>query len=253
MSGQESGFPQTENQYASRVGEFSLGALLRPLRAFWEPAKVFEEIAGKPTLFWVLLLQAAMVLGVQWVVAPRLDMEATILQSMEQRGQQISPERLAEAVQGAQRFSKVRLVLSPLASVAIMALLAGLYFLAAKAAGSDAEYKPLFSAIAHASFPPSLVASAVFAVVASTRRSFAAQEIPRLVKSSLAAWLPEGVPAFFRGLAGVVDVFNVWYWVLLVMALVTVGGLRRSQAVGIVALFWGIWAVLQGIAAGLWG
>jgi hypothetical protein len=65
--------------------------------------------------------------------------------------------------------------------------------------------------------------------------------------------LPEGVPAFFRGLAGVVDVFNVWYWVLLVMALVTVGGLRRSQAVGIVALFWGIWAVLQGIAAGLWG
>ncbi|MCS7182743.1 MAG: YIP1 family protein [Thermoanaerobaculum sp.] len=228
-----------------KTGELSLRSLHRVARCFYEPKAVFSGVAKAPTFFWVLLLSALLTLGVQVVLVPRIDLEATISQQLSRSGQEISEEQLQEAVKGAQRFQKLALFLAPLGTLAVTALLAGLYFLALKAVGSDAEYPPVLSAVAHAGFPPSVTQSLLLAVVASTRGQLPAQEIPRLVKSNLAAFLPEGAPKMLFGLGQVLDLFNLWYWVLLAWGLSAVGGVSGRKAAGILAVLWGLWAILQ--------
>lgn len=228
-----------------RVGEFSLAAFLRLWRAFWEPREVFTEIRQKPSFFWVLFAQILLVVLVQMVFMQKVDLEATIQEAMGRRGQVVSEEKLAEAVQSASRMRKVAIFLAPLGSVAVLALLGGLYFLSLRLVGSNAEYAPVFSALAHATWPPTLVQSGLLMLVAAFRSSFSASEIPKLVRSNLAAFLPADVSPFLEVFAGLLDVFKVWYWILLVMALREVGEVKTRQATAIVVVLWGIWALLQ--------
>lgn len=227
------------------VTEFSARALARVFRCFVEPRKVFAEITQKPTFFWVLLLTVAVTLGVQLVISPRIDMEATIARSMSQAGREIPEERLQEAVRGAERFRTFGLILGPSGALAVTLLLAGAYFLALKVVGSEAEYPGVLSAVAHAGFPPSAVQSVLMAVVASARASFPAQSIPKLLKSSLAAFLPEDAPKALAGLGEVLDIFNVWYWVLLAWGLSAVGKVPLRKSAGVVAVLWGAWALVR--------
>lgn len=231
------------------VGEFSGKALGRVFRCFTEPRAVFAEIAARPTFFWVLLLTVVLSLGVQLVLAPRIDMEATVLQGISRAGKEIPEEQVREAVNTANRFRTFGLVLAPLGALAVTLLLGGVYFLALKVAGSEAEYPPVLSAVAHAGFPPGLTQSVLLSVVASTREPFPAQEIPRLLKSNVAAFLPEDAPRVLSALGGVLDVFNVWYWLLLAWGLAAVGGVSLRKSAGVVAVLWGAWALLQVVLA----
>lgn len=235
------------------VGELSSAALGRLARVFWEPARVFQEIASKPTLVLVLLAQLVLVLVVQMVLLPRVDMEATILESLEERGQQIPPEQLEEHVRRAAKLQKMGIFIAPAGALAVLALLSGLYFLSLRLLGADCEFSPVFSAIAHASWPPALVQSVLLCALAARHASFSAGEIPRLLRSNLAAFLPDDASPFLRGIGSVLDVFNLWYWILLVLALVHVGGVRKGQAGGIVAVWWGLWTAVQVVAAYLRG
>lgn len=228
-----------------RVGELSLAAFLRLWRAFWNPRKVFSEIGQKPSFFWILLAQVLLVLLVQMVLLQKIDIEATLHEAMVRRGQAVSEEQLAEAVPSVMRVRKMAIFFAPLGSVAVLALLGGVYFLSLRLVGSNAEYPPVFSALAHATWPPSLVQSVLLMLVAAFRSPFSASEIPKLVKSNLAAFLPADVSPFLQVVAGLLDLFNVWYWVLLVMALREVGEVKNRQAIVIVIVLWSIWALVQ--------
>lgn len=229
----------------TEVGEFSEKALGRVFRCFAEPRKVFAEIAAKPTFFWVLFLTVVLSLSVQLVLSPRIDMEATITQEVQRAGREIPEEKVREAVQAAQRFRAVGTVLGPMGALAVTLLLGGVYFLALKVTGSEVEYPAVLSAVAHAGFPPSAAQSVLLSVVALTRESFPAQAIPRLLKSSLASFLPEDTPKALLALGGVLDVFNLWYWVLLAWGLSAVGGVSVRKSSAVVAVLWGAWALVQ--------
>ncbi len=249
----EGGGPPISPSPEQPVGELSSAALGRLARLFWEPAKVFDELAAKPTFVLVLLAQVLLVLAVQWVLVPRIDMEATIVANLGERARQIPPEQLEEHVRNAAKLQKVGVFIAPAGALAVLALLAGLYFLSLRVVGASCEFPPVFSAIAHASWPPSLVHSALLAWVAERLTTFSAQQIPKLVRSNLAAFLPDVASPVLRGIGSVLDVFNVWYWILLVLALVRVGRVRKGQAVGIVAVWWGLWSAVQVVAAYLRG
>lgn len=230
---------------ASRMGELSLAAFLRLWRAFWEPRRVFSEIGQRPSFFWVLFAQVLLVVLVQTALIQKLDLEATVRESLVRHGQVLSEEKLAEAVHSATRVQKVAVFLAPLSSAAVLALLGGVYFLSLRLVGSNVEYPSVFSALAHATWPPSVVQSGLLMLVTAFRSPFSASEIPKLVKSNLAAFLPADVSPFVHVFASLLDLFNVWYWVLLVMALREVGEVKTRQATLIVGSLWGIWALMQ--------
>ncbi|MGQ9752718.1 MAG: YIP1 family protein [Thermoanaerobaculaceae bacterium] len=228
-----------------RMGELSLAAFLRLWRAFWEPQKVFSEIGQRPSFFWVVFAQVLLVVLVQMAVIQKVDLEATVHESLVRHGQVVSEEKLAEAVHSATRVRKVAIFLAPLSAVAVLALLGGVYFLSLRLVGSNAEYPPVFSAVAHATWPPSVVQSGLLMLVIAFRSPFSASAIPKMVRSNLAAFLPTDVSPFVQVFAGLLDLFNVWYWVLLVMALREVGEVKTRQATLIVVSLWGTWALVQ--------
>jgi len=82
-------------------------------------------------------------------------------------------------------------------------------------------------------------------IVAWPRNAIIATEIPHLVRSSLGSWLGSGVHRAIVAAADILDLFNLWQWVLVVLALEISGKLRRGQAVGLVAVVWGAWTVVK--------
>lgn len=226
------------------------GGLPRVFRVFTEPVAVFRELATSPTWLAPLLVIGCVSVATQLLLVPRLDFEATVRQGMSERVSQMSDEQVNKAVEVGGKMARYSMYASPLAIPVVYLALAGIYFLGLKAMGSLTEYKPVFSTVVHAALPAAVVSSVLLAVVAMQRGSFAAQELERMVRSSLGAWLPPETSKPLLAIAGVLDIFNVWQWVLLVLGLQIVGGVTRAKAVTLVALVWGVWALGKvGLAA----
>lgn len=226
--------------------------LSRVLRTFTEPAAVFRELAQRPTLFVALLVLVAASVAVQAVIVPRLDMEATIRQSLEQRQQGgVREEEVEKAAQTAGKVGKATMLLSPLLIPVFFLLVAGVYSLGLRVLGSDTPFVPVYATCLHAALPAALVSNLLVVVVALQRDSLAVQEMESLVKSNLAAWLPPETAKPLLALAGALDVFNVWQWFLLVLGLQIVGRVSRGKAIALVAVVWGVWVGAKVLLAAL--
>lgn len=234
------------------AGGSSLGAQVsRLFRMFTQPSAALRELLGAPSWLVPLVAMVLVAFAAQLVIAPRLDWEGTVRQSVQEgRRGELSEEAVEQGVEAASKIGRVTMYASPLLAPVMYLLLAGLYFLGLKALGSPTEYKPVFATLLHAVFPPQLVSSVLLAVVASNRGSFIAQDLETMLKSSVAGWLPPETAKPIMAFAGVLDVFNVWQWVLLVLGFQIVGRVSRGKAVALLIVAWGVWAVGKaGLAA----
>lgn len=232
--------------------EASGGAISRLYRVFTSPTEVFGELATSPTWLPPLLLLLVISVGAQVVIGPRLDLDATIRQSLTEssRGRQMSDEEINRAVELGTKTGGVMRWLTPVTVPLIFLIVGGVYFLGLKAVGSNSEFKPVFAAVLHANVPPAVVGTVVLAAAVLRRASYTAQELEGLVKSNLGAFLPDTVPKPLAALAGVIDIFNIWQWILLAIGLTIVGKVKRGKAVTVVAVVWGVWALgKMGLAA----
>jgi len=228
------------------------GALSRLFRVFTEPTSVFHELASAPSWIPPLVVLLLLSVGMQLLIGPRLDMEGTIRQSLAERsqGQEMSEEQIERMVEMGSKTGGIMKWATPVTVPLVFLIVAGVYFLGLKALGSLADFKPVFATVLHANLPAALLSSAVLALTAMRKASFTAQELEGMVKSSLGALLPDGTPKPLVALAGVVDVFNVWQWILLAIGLTIVGKVSRGKVIGILAVVWGVWALGKaGLAA----
>lgn len=234
--------------------EASGGAISRVFRVFTDPAEVFKELAATPT--WLPPLVVVLVLSVvmQLVIGQRLDMEGTIRQSIAERsqsGQEMSDEQVERMVEMGTKSAGIMRWLTPVTVPLLFLVLGGVYFLGLKATGSATEFKPVFATVLHANVPASLLSSAVLALAAMRRASFTAQELEGMVRSSIGAFLPDTVPKPLVAFANVIDVFNIWQWILLAIGLPIVAKVSRGRVVAILAIVWGVWALGKAAMAAL--
>lgn len=233
--------------------EASGGAVSRVLRVFTEPGAVFRELTATPT--WLPPLVVIMVLSVamQLVIGNRLDLEGTIRQSMAERsssGQQLSDEQLDRMVEMGSKTATIMRWVTPAAVPVMFLVLGGVYFLGLKAVGSTGDYKSIFATVLHANVPPSVLSSLVLGLTVIKRARFTGQELESMVKSNLGAFLPDTLPKPLLKLAGVIDIFNIWQWILLGIGLAVVGKVSRGKAIAVIAVVWGVWALgKMGLAA----
>jgi len=229
------------------------GGFARVLRVFFEPGKVFSELNVKPSFVWALIVLVAATFSVQAVVSTRLDMESIIRAQMSERsqGRQLNEDQLASAMKFATIAAKVGMFAAPLAVPLVFLALAGIYLALLKVLGSQVDFNRVFAVTTHAAVPPTVVGAVIGSLVALSKGAITtSQEAENLLKSSLGAVLPEGTNAMVRAAAGVLDIFNVWQWILLAIGLTIVGRVTRGKAVAAIAVVWGIWLVIKvGLAA----
>lgn len=215
-------------------------------RMFYEPSAVFRELAARRAWLWPLILVIVLAIGLQLLTAPRLDMEGTIREGLERFGQadRVSAEQIREMAAARGPMQKIGGIVGVLIVVpVVMVVLAALYLVGLKAAGSDVGFGSTFSMLVYASAPPSIVQTVLTGIVAMGRDSFTQGELQKLVRSSLETWLSPDAPKALLALGSVLDLFNVWYWVLLVLGLEIVGRVKRGPAIAIVAVLWGLYTL----------
>jgi hypothetical protein len=219
--------------------------LSRVWRVFTQPTAVFTELAATPTWLAPLVLILLLSVGMQLVIGPRLDMAGTIRQSLAERtsGPKMSDEQMDRTVELGSKTAGVMRWLTPVTVPLVFLVLGGLYFIGLKAVGSTAEFKPVFATVLHANVPAAVVSSLVMAAAVLKRASFTAQELEGMVKSSLGALLPDTAPKPLVALAGLIDVFNIWQWILLAIGLAIVGRVSRGKVIAILVVIWGVWGL----------
>lgn len=227
------------------VTEPKTSGLGRLFGAFFEPSKVFAEISRKPSWVWPVVVLMVVSLAAQLVIAPRFDVEATVREQMAQSGRQMTQEQLDQAVAFGGTFARIAMYASPVFVPLLFLILAGVYALGLRLAGGEASFGRLFSGVAHAVAPPMLVQSLLMIVVAVQRESLVQSDLENLVRSNVGAWLGPDTHKALVAAASVLDVFNLWQAILVVLALQIIGKIKQSQAIGVVATVWVVWIVIK--------
>lgn len=220
---------------------------------FHAPTQAFEALRERPRWWLALAVLVVASLAVQLVVVRHMDMAGTVRERLESsaRGRELSEADMERAIEQGAKFAPVGVVVGALAAPIVLLLIGAVYFLGLKLAGSEAEFKPVFSTTLHAMLPPGLVGSALTALVVAQKGMLTASEVGRAVKSNLGAFLSPDAPAALRSAAEVLDIFNLWMWVLLAIGLSIAGRIPRARAATVVAVVWLGWAGIRALMASL--
>lgn len=241
--------PEVDASPVTPEGDGSSGGPINTVwQAFLDPAAAFRSLAQRPTWIWALVVMVLVSLATQVVVSRHMDIEEVVRRSIAERqqdGAELTEAQMDQAIRAATVFGRVAMMSAPVVVPAIFALLAGIYLGLLRLVGSEVSFRSMFATVLHATLPAAVVSSLLTMVVVSQRGGVVPDDRSGLLRSSLAALLPEGTAAPLATLASIVDIFNIWQWVLLVMGFVVVARVRRGQAVTVVAVAWIAWAVLR--------
>jgi hypothetical protein len=220
-------------------------AVQRLWMMFTSPGEVFADIGVKPT--WVIAMVILVVRGVaaQVIISPHVDTEATIRASLEERGRELTDGQIENAVEQTEKVKKfgpiIGLVVAPIAWV----IMAAVFFVMLKLAGSDSDYQSALSTTLHGYWPPTAVALVLTAILVQRVGRVPQNEIANVVKANLGAFLSPDSPAWLTGAASTISIFNIWTVVLLIIGFATVGKLSKGKAAAVALVPWIVWIVAK--------
>ncbi len=221
---------------------------------FSKPGETFSRLLAAPTWWLPFLLWMAAGVLVTFVVVPKLDMERSLREQMERRGQQVSEQQVR---QQAEVMAKMPWIVP--VSAGVMSLLA--FFVAglvlwggAKAFGAEAGFGQILALWSHAALPnvlAGLLAIPLFAF--QPDGSMTQQAAQRFVKSNPAAFLPDDASPALVAVLGAVDVFSIATIALLVIGFRRLPGVSKASATAVPIVLWVVYVLLKAGWAAVFG
>jgi hypothetical protein len=230
--------------------EAKISSFNRLIHVFFKPAEVFEDITRKPTWVVALLCTALVIFGQTLVISMNKDYEATVRQGVEMFGVELSDEQIDQQVESQQSRwflgPVIAFVLSPIAFL----IAAVVFFLMLKLMGSELNYTGSLSTMLHAYWPAKLVGGALLSFMVWRHGAVTDMGLVKVLKSSLAGFLPESASLPVGVLASFVDVFRIWGIVLLAMGFAIVARVSKGKAWTATLVPWVLFALFSaGLAA----
>lgn len=216
---------------------------------FTNPSETFRRLVARPTWWLPFVLWAVLGLGSNSLVLRKVDWDGAAQDVMAQRsksGRSIPPEA-APRIAGVMRI--YTLVAVSLFIVAIPFLVALVLWGGTKAFGGVARYSTLLAVTTHANLP-NVVGTIIAIPVFFSRddNSLNLQRMYEVLKSNVAAFLPDGAGHALVALCSSLDIFMLTALSLAVLGMRRIPGLPKGAAVAIPVLFW---AILVGIKVAL--
>lgn len=172
------------------------------------------------------------------VAVPRIDFGREAGRGGDGQVEELTPHQLEQARLQAAKIGAVAGYANALLGPALLVLGSALaLWLAFKVAGTRPGLKATVAVAAHA-FLPLFLAQLLAVPAVLAKAPLGAQELPRLLPSSLAALLPPGASPVLTALASSADLFTLWAVVLLVIGMAKVAGSTRLRAAVVVGLLW---------------
>jgi len=210
-------------------------ALARIAQTFYAPRRVAESIRERPN--WVFPVLFSMLLSsvVAGALIARPEWQQTLQKAIEGSGQKLSELDKVRILGAMRAMSWVFLIAAPaLGNWFIAALLWGTTMMLEGQAG----FIKVFSLQLHAQMVSLVPQTAALCWVLGTKTAQLDEGEPTL-PSSLGYFLPsDGIAPTLRAVAASVDIFTIWYWVLVVLGLAVVARLpkgRLALPVGVLA------------------
>lgn len=215
---------------------------------FSRPSETFRRLVARPTWWLPLVLIVASTAASWLVVAPKMDMDRTIRESIEKRaeksGRAIPPEAVNRQVEMSKKLMPVFFGVALAGSAVFFFVPALVLWGSAKAMGAEARYKQLLAIWGHAGLPNlvgALVAIPIFLQLPDT--SLTQEGVAQVVKSNLGAFLDPSTPAPLLALAGSLDVFSLYALCLLVLGFRRLPGLSKGAATATPIVLWLVYVI----------
>lgn len=222
----------------SSGGALATSSWGRPLGVLVSPKPTFRSIAERPTWLPPLLILLLLGAAVQFLVVPKIDMEAAVREGLERQNQPATDEQVEQYAAMQSKFA-VGCSIPIFAGGLLIATL--LLWGLGNAAGGEIGFKRSFSVTLHGLMPNAIVSLLSIPVILGLQEIDPGEAQRGLLSSHLAAFAPEDSAAWLLALLARFDVFAIWSLVLLVLGLRIVGKLSTVAAAAVVGILWLLW------------
>jgi len=249
---------------ADDAGASGMGAILTPtFNAILAPTECFEVLDERPVRAWWIWLWTSLVmlgLGIWNMSITRAAFNAMTRAQLEASGQDVSAEQIQQAQEFNQTIGTVTTFAAPVFLLVQFLVIAAIIWLVASMMGRSGGFSRAFAV----TMGGAVIHPILYTIYASVILHMNPPEIRRpqdmalmtpsagidllFDRSELASWL---LPILQR-----VDLFNLWWAVVVVIGGEKLLGLRRGQAVTVAVVVWFLTtaiASLGGLAQGLAG
>jgi len=253
--GPQSRYEPTQAEEPARIGEAGrfTGVLL-------SPGETFEDINRKPSWIVPLLISIAVSTVFWWFILWYFDagwhqfMRKTLADRAAQSGQ---PPPTDEAVAKALSFTKIIYYsIAVVGPIIIGLLVAGVFALGMMVMQAQTTFKKIFSVVLWSGAVTGLVsiivtiASVLFVRGSEAAKDFNPQDLGNLSATNPGALLPSSTSAVVKALASSIDVFTIWYLILLSIGLAAIAGTKKIKTGNTAKLVFGLWVIVVLIKVG---
>src|SRR5208337_1515587 len=217
----------------------------RIVGVLFSPKATFADIVRKPS--WLLPVAIMIVLGILTAISlnQRMNWREYVSQQIEKspRASQLTPEQKQQQIEAGAKIAPISTYISvplvPIVGLLVVTLVMwGAYNLFG---GANTDYKTSLAIVSHA-FVPSYIGNLLFLLVLFLK-PVGTVDLENPVATNVAAFLPEGVPKWLDVLCKNVDVFVIWYLLLIAIGFAATnpkklkGGKSLTIAVSVMAVY----------------
>jgi hypothetical protein len=210
------------------------------LETFVAPGPGLGRAVERRRSLTALLVATALSLAFAAVAAPRIDVGPAVAARLDRdpEGAEMTPHQREEAIATARRVAAVGVWAGSALSPALLALLGAVFLNRAfRVAGVAPAVRPTLSVLAHGMLPV-WVGQFLAIPALLVRGTVRAEELPRLLPSSPAWFLPPGAPPPTLAALGAIDLFSLWALALVVTGMTRVSGATRRRAATVTVVMW---------------
>jgi hypothetical protein len=207
------------------------------------PNETFASIARQPD--WVAPLIVILVVSalVGFIFAQRVDFTAPAREAMEEKGN-MSAAQMESALRITAVISKVIAYGSPILSVIVLLIVAGVLLLAFRLMGGEGNFKQAFSVTLYA-WMPLIILNILLTAIVATRSGVTALDLPTLVLSNPAFLVSMKEHPLLFAIFASIDVFTIWTLALFSIGFAYVSKFSKSKSATIVISVWVVWTLLK--------
>ncbi len=245
-----------------------LGPVQRFIGVLFSPGETFADVNRKATLIAPIIIGIIIALAgstfFTWRVNPDWDriLRDQVRKGAERSGQPMPSE---EVIQQQVSIGKAIAKFAPLFAIIVVplyyAILAGIFALGLMLMQAKATFKKIMSVVAWSSCATGVIALLVTIGSLMLKDEASLKEIDptrpaTITVTNLGAFLDESVSAPIRAIASSIDIFTIWFLILLSIGFAAISGSRKiksSKTGTLVFSLWIVWVLLLAGYASFFG
>ena len=242
-----------------------LGPLQRLTGVMFSPGDTFADVNRKPTVLAPILIAVAVVVAstafFSFWVNPDWDriLRPSVKQRIERGGQTATEEQIAQGVKYGKIFAKYTPVIVAIFVPIFYLFLAGVFALGMMFIQAKTTFKKILSVVAWGGAATGLISGVVGILVLLLQDKETLANLDPTKSSGIAptnldailSGMSVELPAALKAAASSLDIFSIWYMILLAIGLAAIAGSRRITTSKTGGMVFGLWAVYVCVKMGI--